>query len=416
MKIFAVTALIIGMLFFCTSFLHAQEKKSFRSTRSHADTISTMHVDSAIDSEKDLKEVYRQLFHIKQTGTETDSVTDVPIFSFIPAVGYTLQSRLALILSGNIAFRLDPDSRISTITASTAYTQNRQFTLPIESNIWTKDNKYNFVGDYRLYKYPQSTFGLGSNSSIANEDPMDYSFLRLNEIVMRHISGDFYAGAGYSFDYHWNISHTGSINGAPSDYTSYGAAASTVSSGISVNALYDSRDNSINPSDGVYASAQYRDNATFLGSNSNWRSLIIDARAFYKFPGRSKNVLAFWSYDWLVLNGRPPYLDLPANSWDPYTGTGRGYIQGRFRGAQMVYAEGEYRYQISRNGLVGGVVFLNGESFSAQPGTALQRVQAGFGPGVRVKLSKISKTNVAVDYGFGNQGSRGVFVNVGEVF
>jgi len=416
MKIFPVVSLLlIGTLFF-PYYLHAQEKKSFRSARAHADTISTMHTDSAIESEKDVKELYRELFHIKHSKIEVDSVTSTPIFSFIPAIGYTLQSRLALILSGNIAFRLDPQSRISTITVSTAYTQNKQFTLPVESNIWTRNNKYNFVGDYRLYKYPQSTFGLGSNSPIKNEDPMDYSFLRLYEIVMRRITGNFYAGAGYGFDYHWNISHTGPMNGAPSDYALYGAATSTVSSGISVNALYDSRDNSINPSDGFYASALYKDNATFLGSSSNWRSLIIDARAFCKLSENSENVLAFWSYDWLTLNGNPPYLDLPSNSWDPYTGTGRGYIQGRFRGAQMVYLESEYRYKISRNGLVGGVLFANAESFSAAPGTGLQRIQPGFGPGVRVKLSKISKTNIAVDYGFGNQGSRGVFVNVGEVF
>ena len=82
----------------------------------------------------------------------------------------------------------------------------------------------------------------------------------------------------------------------------------------------------------------------------------------------------------------------------------------------MVYLESEYRYSITKNGLIGGVLFINAESFSAAPGTSLQRIQPGFGPGVRIKLSKISKTNIAVDYGFGNQGSRGVFVNVGEVF
>ncbi len=258
--------------------------------------------------------------------------------------------------------------------------------------------------------------GLGSNSNIHNEDPMNYNFLRFYEIVMRHVAGNFYAGAGYGIDYHWNVTHTGPVNGAVSDYSLYGAAESTISSGLTLNALFDSRDNSINTSSGFYSAVQYRDNYEFLGSSSNWRSVIIDARAFFKFPAQSSNVLAFWSYDWLTLSGNPPYLDLPANSWDPYTGTGRGYIQGRFRGAQMVYLESEYRFKVTRNGLIGGVFFINAESFSAAPGTALQSVQPGFGPGIRVKLSKISKTNIAVDYGFGNQGSRGVFVNVGEVF
>jgi hypothetical protein len=414
MKLFAGACLLFFYFLLLPVLLHGQELKSV-STR-HADSISGMHIDSALLFERDMKDVVKKLFHVKQTGIEVDSVAGRPVISIIPAIGYTLQSRLALILSGNIAFRLFPGSRISTITASTAYTQNRQFTLPVESNIWTKDNKYNFVGDFRFYKYPQSTFGLGSNSNIHNEDPMNYNFLRFYEIVMRHIAGNFYLGAGYGFDYHWNVTHTGPVNGAISDYSVYGTAETTISSGLTFNALFDSRDNSINTSSGFYASAQYRDNSQFLGSSSDYRSVIIDVREFFKFPAHSDNVIALWSYDWLTLSGMPPYLDLPANSWDPYTGTGRGYIQGRFRGAQMVYLESEYRFKISHNGLVGGVFFMNAESFSAAPGTGLQSVQPGFGPGVRVKLSKISKTNIAVDYGFGTQGSRGVFVNVGEVF
>ena len=414
MKLRKVACIFITFILLSPFYLFAQELKSV--STGHADTISSMHVDSAGLYERDMKDVVKKLFHSKSKGVEVDSVTAKPVISVIPAVGYTLQSRLAIILSGNLAFRTDPSSRISTITASTAYTQNRQFTLPVESNIWTKDNKYNLVGDFRFYKYPQSTYGLGTNSDIHNEDPMNYNFLRFYEIVMRHLTGDFYVGAGYGFDYHWNVTHLGPLNGAPSDYEKYGTAETTISSGITVNALYDSRDNSINTYSGFYTSVQYRDNLQVLGSSTNYRSMIVDLRAFYRFPGHSDNVLAFWSYDWLTLSGKPPYLDLPANSWDPYTGTGRGYIQGRFRGAQMVYLESEYRFKLTHNGLVGGVFFINAETFSGAPGTPLQSVQPGFGPGVRIKLSKISKTNIAVDYGFGNQGSRGVFVNVGEVF
>jgi len=82
----------------------------------------------------------------------------------------------------------------------------------------------------------------------------------------------------------------------------------------------------------------------------------------------------------------------------------------------MVYGETEYRYHITSNGLIGGVVFINAESFSAAPGTRLQAVQPAFGPGLRIKLNKVSKTNISIDYGFGTEGSRGLFVNVGELF
>jgi len=179
--------------------------------------------------------------------------------------------------------------------------------------------------------------------------------------------------------------------------------------------LLDSRDNSISPIKGWYANVQYRNNLKFLHGR-RWASLIVDVRKFIRWPEGSNNVLALWSYNWLILDGKPDYLDLPSTSWDTNTSTGRGYIQGRFRGAQMIYGEAEYRYHITNDGLIGGVFFVNAETFSAAPGTRLQGIQPSVGPGLRLKLNKTSKTNVAIDYGFGRQGSNGLFIDVGEVF
>lgn len=366
-------------------------------------------------NQEDIGDVLTKLFHSKPSPT-VDSITTKPEISIAPAIGYTLLSKFALVLSGNVLFKTAPQSRISTIIASASYTQNKQFILPVQTSIWSKDNTYNFVGEYQYYKYPQNTYGLGSGSNIKNENPMDYSYFKFYQTVLRRISGSLYGGLGFIFDTHWNISDKGPVNGAPSDYAAYGKASHTVASGLTFNILYDTRDNSINASKGGYAALQYRDNYEFLGSSAPWRSLILDVRKYFRFPENSSNVLAFWSYDWLILSGRPEYLDLPSTQWDGNSATGRGYIQGRFRGAQMIYLEGEYRFKITRNGLLGGVVFLNGESFSAAPGTRLQGIQPGYGPGLRIKLNKTSNTNITVDYGFGRQGSNGLFVDVGEAF
>ncbi|WP_428330113.1 hypothetical protein [Mucilaginibacter sp.] len=410
--------LILSLLFvfglYLPGLVYAQEQKFIPlSKHPKNDTITVITPDTV--KQLDMYDVIAKLFH-KKNEQGGDSVGVKPVFSIVPALGYTLQSKLALTLAGNVAFRLTPGSKISTITINTAYTQTKQIIIPIQSSIWTNDNEYNFVGDIRYYRYPQSSYGLGSNSNIANEQPMRYSFFRFNETVLKRLLPNLYAGAGYILDDHWHITHKKVIDGAPSDYEAYGATRSSRSSGITLNMLFDSRDNSINAEKGFYGAVQYRDNEKVLGSNGRWQSLVIDVRKYIRFPEGTDNVLALWSYNWLVLGGRPPYLDLPANTWDPYSGTGRGYIQGRFRGAQMVYAESEYRFNITRNRLLGGVVFVNAESFSAAPGTALQSVQPAFGPGLRLKLNKVSKTSIAVDYGIGRQGSRGVFINVGEIF
>jgi hypothetical protein len=345
-----------------------------------------------------------------------DSLVVKPTFSGLPAVGYTLTTKTAGTLSGNMAFRTNPNAKLSTVTASAAYTQNKQFTVPVESNIWTKNSAYNFLGDYRFYKYPQTTFGLGSNSPIGDQELLDYYFIRFAEVVQHEIVPNFFAGLGYMMEVQWKIVDHPLSNGKRSDFEKYDSAAKELASGFIVNAVYDNRDNSINPSRGIYAGVQFRSNLTGLGSQQNWQSLIIDTRTYLKFPADSRNVLAFWSYDWLIIEGKPPYLDLPSTTWDVYSNTGRGYIQGRFRGSKMVYLESEYRIALTANGLLGMVVFVNAESLSAAPGTPLESIQPGVGTGLRIKLNKKSKTNLAIDYGFGAQGSNGLFINIAEAF
>jgi len=415
---FVVFVLLVGKA-------HAQQKpipltKIYTDSVSHKLKVKLKSTDTTKvivngTPQKDIYNVIGELFH-KPAAPFEDSITSKPVFSVAPAIGYTLVSRLAIVLSGNVAFRTTPSSRISTIIGSTSYTQNKQFTIPIQTSIWTKDNLFNFVGDYRYFKYPQDTYGLGSNSKIQNSVPMDYSYFRFNETALRRITGNFYAGVGYIVDDHWDITYLENPEISHPGLNFYGRPRRTVSSGYTLNAVYDSRDNNINASKGAYINVVFRTSIRDLGSTNEWQSLVVDARKYIKFPDASDNVLALWSYDWLILNGRPGYLDLPSTSWDANSATGRGYIQGRFRGAQMVYFEAEYRYKITANGLLGGVIFGNAESFSAIQGSKLQSIQPAVGPGVRIKLNKLSKTNIAIDYGFGNQGSRGLFIDVGEAF
>ncbi len=146
------------------------------------------------------------------------------------------------------------------------------------------------------------------------------------------------------------------------------------------------------------------------------KSLLIDLRHYIPWPRNSENILAFWSYNWLTLGGDPPYLDLPSTGWDTYGNTGEGYIQGRFRSKNMLFVEAEYRFKVTSNGLFGGVVFANAQSFTEWPSNTFQTIAPAAGLGLRVKFNKYSRTNIAIDYGFGQNGSQGVFVNLGEVF
>jgi hypothetical protein len=142
-------------------------------------------------------------------------------------------------------------------------------------------------------------------------------------------------------------------------------------------------------------------------------------RTYVRLTRDARQKLAFWLFGDLVTGGVAPYFDLPTTGGDTYGRSGRGYIQGRFRGQRMVYGEAEYRWTLTKNGLLGVVAFLNTETFSnEQTGEKLfDSFATAGGAGLRLMLSKRSKTNLCLDFGRGGQGSsHGVYFGVQEAF
>jgi hypothetical protein len=82
----------------------------------------------------------------------------------------------------------------------------------------------------------------------------------------------------------------------------------------------------------------------------------------------------------------------------------------------MVDLEAEYRFGILNNGLLGGVVFANAQSYSEISNNRFEVIEPAIGAGIRIKFNKFSRTNVCIDYAIGKNGSNGIFTNLGEVF
>lgn len=340
-----------------------------------------------------------------------------PRITVIPFVGYTLQTRLAGIIAGSIPFYTDNDAQTnqSAISISISYSQNNQMIAPLLSNIWSKKNRYNFLGNWRIYKYPEQTYGLGGHTTEKQKTKLEYSYFLFREAVLKHISSSaFYAGLGYNLSYHSHIAQSSIVSSFVTDFDVYGRTKSSVSSGISFHTLFDNRGNTINPRKGAYANITYYQYAKLAGSDNNWQAVIIDLRKYFPI-GKSKNILAFWSYNWFT-SGKTPYLDLPSTGWDTYSNIGRGYIQSRLRGRNLLYLEAEYRFKLTPGGFLGGVLFTNAQSVSDWPSNKFTTLSPAVGTGLRIKINKFSGTNLSIDYGFGLDGSRGLFVNLGEIF
>lgn len=354
----------------------------------------------------------------KKNVMRTDTVRKIPgrlYPAFFVTPGYAVQSGLDINFSNVTAVYLSKSANISSMLTYISFTQKRQIIVPLLTNIFTKDNTWNFQGNWYYLKYPVSTFGLGNHTRNSNELNLDFNTLRINEFFLKKAGKNVYAGIGYNLSKYWNIAQ--GYKGSNDYYDTYGYQADIVSSGIQLCLQYDSRENSLNANSSSYLNTSFLQNSSALGSNSNWSSLFIDARHYIKYPRNTENVLAFWSYNVFTLTGKPPYLDLPSNGWDEYSNTCRGYMEGRYRGLCMVDLETEYRIHFMKNDLIGAVVFGHVESYSSLPRRFnFDALVPGGGVGLRVKINKFSNTNLCIDYGFGLNGSHGLFFNLGEVF
>ena len=382
--------------------------------------IDTLNNAANLENQIDMIDIFSELFGKERTVTP-DSVLKKPgkvYVSFLPGAGYVLQTGFTAATSFNLSFYTSKatSANISSIIVNANYSQYHQVLVPLEANIWTKYNRYNFSCDWRYYKYPSYTYGLGGFSSIDNAVLLDYSYIRVYQTALRKITGDLYAGIGYNLDYHWGINISDSGVSKAREFINYGYKPIETSSGATLNLLYDNRRNSINAERGFYANLKYRYNVTELGSDQNWSSMLLEFKKYLKYPRKSRNVLAFWNFYWLTLNGKAPYLDLPSTGWDTYSNSGRGYIQGRLKGNNFIYLETEYRMVLTRNGLFGCVVFANAEGVSNVNSNKIDNILPAVGAGLRLKLNKYSRTNASLDYGIGANGSKGFFFNLGEVF
>lgn len=370
---------------------------------------------------RDLIDIAGSLFHIKERPI-SDQEKKRFYFSFLPISSTGASDGKTLITSTTAGFYLGDQhtTYLSSINFAPYFNFKGRYGLPIRSNIWLNNNAFNIQGDTRLLVYPQYTWGLGGGNNNDNKYLVNYRYLRIYQSALKRITSYFFAGIGYDLDYYFDIDGDNGTNTSLSKFTNYKYGTSmdknSFSEGVSVNLLYDTRNNLINPLPGWYANLVYRYNPAFLGSDDTWQSLYIDVRKYISLtPSGPKNQLAFWTYYWTAISPGVPYLALPAIGMDPYQRSGRGIEQNRYRGSSLFYFESEYRRDITKNGLLGFVLFANINSTTQVNTRRFRYWNPAAGGGMRIKFNKKSNTNIGIDYGFSKDYSA-FALNLGETF
>ncbi|AEV98818.1 hypothetical protein A4D02_09730 [Niastella koreensis] len=392
--------------------------------------------------QKDIADLIRiALNMVPKTDTgKSGSVILVPIIGSNPATGFMIG------VGGQYGFKLKGEkTNYSLISGSIQFTTKGQKLFLLKNTIFTNNNKIILTGDWRFQIYSQSTYGLGTNApeggalhyqynllgletgidSLAQ--PLQFNFYRFYQSVSFRIKNSFYLGTGYYLDSYSKIVDE-KLRLLPGDtlltshYTynkHYGFDTSkyTIST-LNVNLVSDTRDNQINAYKGHYFFFNWRTSLKLIGSNTNTSLFYAEWRSFHSLSARNpRHLIGFWLMGDFSSKGELPYLVLPATAYDQRSRSGRGYVQGRFRGNNFVYGESEYRFPISTcTGVLGGVLFVNATTASNPQGLKLfNNIQPGYGAGLRIMVDKKTRTNLAVDFAFGNHSS-GFYLAASEAF
>ncbi|MBB5644758.1 outer membrane protein assembly factor [Pedobacter cryoconitis] len=417
-----------------SSMAYSQQVKSAGSLKKDSVATAAVKPTDSTYKQYDISDLFRKVLHPNRKVNplrKKSGITVIPNVAYNPSIGAQIGIKA---VAGRV-LGSDPNTLMSVAATSASITTKGIIYFYINHNIYTPGNKWNFQGSLVAAKTVTPDFGLGIGNSqpgsvedeaLLNPDRKGYvlhaEYYSFKEKVYKQVEENLFVGAGVSFDMRRKIEDRTTDN----ELTPYNIYSDRhgfdrdhySSNGLLFNVQYTTRDNQNRAYKGIYADAGIRVNQTWIGSTKNAVQFTTDFRKYWSLSARNpEHVIAFWNWGSYLASGAIPYLELPGTGKDPAFRSGRGYTIGYFKGTNYNYSELEYRFPITRNKFLSGVTFFNVQTTNDELGTKIfDKWQPGGGAGLRVLFNKATRTNLCLDYAFGNYGSRGFFLGLNEAF
>ena len=388
-----------------------------------------------LSQQYDVADLFHTILHPRKKADSTKKrspITVIPNIAANPTIGF--QAGIKAVAGKRLGS--DPKTLYSVAATSASITTKGIIYFYINHNVFTRGNKWNFQGNIVVAKTVTPDFGQGIGNNYSGADPsaavladnarkvypIHSIYYNIREKVYKNIRQNLFLGAGLSFEVRRKIENNDTTsNATPSSVynNKYGFPQDRYSAnGLLFNVEYITRDNPNRPYRGIYADAGIRINQTWLGSTKNAIQLTTDFRKYFSLSAKSpETVLACWNWGNYLLTGYLPYIELPGTGRDGSFRSGRGYTAQYFKGTQFNDTELELRFPMLKNKFLSGVVFGNLQSGNDFHGTPLfHTFRKGYGAGLRILFNKATRTNLALDYAFGEFGNKGFFLNLNETF
>jgi outer membrane protein assembly factor BamA len=325
----------------------------------------------------------------------------------VPIVYYTPETRIAGGVGGiyylhslKDQFRKYP----STFSMSAIYTQENQFQMEINPNLYLGKGKLQLVGHLGFKNYVESFYGMGSQTTDDMREKYGYRNITVKCSLRNRVLPGFYVGIQYDFE---NFRITETQKGGILETSRIDGDQNGTISGLGVLLLQDNRDNKFFPRKGSLLKADLMVFSHALASDFPYHKFAFDSRQYITVF--SNHVLAF-QQNIQITEGEVPFRRLPKLGGPNIM---RGFIEGRFRDKKAIILQMEYRvpliWRLSAAGFVGyGDVADKFNSFK------LKDFKVAGGLGIRYKVNH-SGTNLRMDFGFA-RGNFGVYAMINEAF
>lgn len=327
-------------------------------------------------------------------------------FTGFPYISYTRETKFVGGIGGLYYFRLDtlPKTRPSNITASTEYSQRKQFSIGLYPEFYLDGESIVITSTFKYSKYPGFLFGRGNRTTILNKESYTPEGFKIIVNFLANLQGQ-------SIRNGWNLggqldirfdniqnadSMAGGMPGLVQTRSIIGSSGGIVS-GLGLVVNLDTRDNLFSASHGKYFDTKFILYGSALGSEYSYRKLIVDYRQ-YMMGWREEDVFTYQAVAGFVSEGAPFYKfsDLGGEYLL------RGYFNSRYRDNNALLLQGEYRAPIWwRFGAVGFAGI--GDVFSSTNDLSLKTIKLAGGVGIRFAVLPDERANLRFDIGFSKE-------------
>lgn len=349
----------------------------------------------------------------KYLSNEKDT-TRKPSFLPLPAAAYAQETGLKVGVTGLYSFytdRKDPHIKNSTIEASISYTEKKQTSTKVLSEIWTKNNDYRFYGELRYQNFPYNFYGIGANTLKADKNLINERRFRFMAAADKRMFGKYYLGFITEFEhFKYEDKEPGGffeksdlVGKEGGKYISFG-----------IEQFVDTRNTNTYTTKGQFAKLTLNYVPDFFGGE-NYNGGIVQFNYRYFQPLNNKFTLGVNGIFNSLTSHDAPFYMLQRLGSDQIM---RGYYQGRYNDRNYTALQTEFRYRfVPRFGVVafGGVGSVYGISdFGGN-------LKPNYGGGLRYFFDLERSLSVRIDYGWGEKvpGEKrqgGVYFSLGEAF